>query len=212
MDAQEYAEALFVEEDSYLRAVKEDIRGRGMPAIFVPPLVGAFIHWLAKSHDSRAILEIGALGGYSGLWLARALPQPGGRLVSLELNSGYAEVAKSHLTKAGFGDCVEYRVGPALESLRELDRQDARFDFFLIDADKENYPEYLQWCVRLAEPGAIVVADNALQGGRVYAPDHREASTEAIRRFNQQAAADPRLRALLLPVGDGLMVAEVVEA
>ena len=210
MDAQRYAEAVFVEEDRYLTAIKEDIRARGMPAIFVPPVVGAFMHWLAKSHDSRAILEIGALGGYSGLWLARALRQPGGRLVSLELNPAYAEVAESHLTKAGFAGMVEYRVGPALESLQQLDCENARFDFFLIDADKENYPEYLEWCVRLAEPRAIIVADNALQGGRVYAADHREPSTEAIRRFNQLAAADPRLRALLLPVGDGLVVAEVV--
>ncbi len=210
MDAQSYAEAVFVQEDRYLKEIKEDIRARGMPAIFVPPVVGAFIHWMAKSHDSQAILEIGALGGYSGLWLARALRQPGGRLVSLELNPEYARVAESHLTKAGLGDVVEYRVGPALESLQQLDRENARFDFFLIDADKENYPEYLQWCVRLAAPRAIIVADNALQGGRVYAVEHREPSTEAVRRFNQLAAADPRLRALLLPIGDGLVVAEVV--
>ena len=211
MDRYQYAEATFVEEDELLKSIRDDIRVHRMPEIFVPPFVGALLNWLVHSHHCRHILEIGALGGYSGVWLARALDSSG-HLTSLELNPEYAEVARANLARAGLGDRVEYRVGPALDSLRQLYGEGERFDFFFIDADKENYPNYLEWAVKLAVPGAIIAADNALQDGRVYSPDASDASTVAIRRFNQMAAHHPELRALLLPVADGLVVAEVVKS
>lgn len=208
MNRFEYAEDLFVHEDAVLKAIKEDIRHRGMPEIFVPPMIGALLHWLVQVHRPMRVLEIGALGGYSGVWLARGLP-PGAHLVSLELNPEYAEVAHANLTRAGLGDRVEYRVGPALSSLKSLHQEGARFDFFFIDADKDNYPQYLEWALTLANPGALITADNALQNERVLSPDHDEPSTKAMRQFNQIAAEHPRLRALLIPLGDGLLVASV---
>ena len=209
MDRFEYAETLFVHEDVILHQIKADIRQRGMPEIFVSPMIGALLNWLVQVRRPQNALEIGALGGYSGVWLARGLP-PEGRLTSLELSPEYVDVARANLARAGFGDRVDYRVGPALSSLKQLQDEGRRFDFFFIDADKENYPHYLEWALRLANPGAIITADNALQNGRVHTASHHEPSTEAMRRFNQMAAEHPQLRSLLIPLGDGLLVAEVV--
>ncbi len=211
MDRFEYAEQLFVHEDQILKDIKEDIRRRGMPEIFVPPLIGALLNWLVHLRRPQKVLEIGALGGYSGVWLARGLP-PEGTLLSLELNSEYAQVAKANLAKAGLGEKVEYRVGPAVDSLIGLAAENVHFDFFFIDADKENYPKYLEWALTLANPGAMITADNTLQNGRVYSPDYRDRSTEAMRRFNQMAAEHPRLRSLLIPLADGLLAAEVLSS
>jgi len=211
MDRFEYAEQLFVHEDQILKDIKEDIRRRGMPEIFVPPLIGALLNWLVLLRRPQTVLEIGALGGYSGVWLARGLP-PEGTLLSLELNREYAQVAKANLAKAGLGDKVEYRVGPAVDSLIALAAENAHFDFFFIDADKENYPKYLEWAITLANPGAMITADNTLQNGRVYSPEYRDRSTEAMRRFNQMAAEHPRLRSLLIPLADGLLAAEVLSS
>lgn len=209
MNRFEYAESVFLHEDGALRATREDIVARGMPAIFVSPYVGAILNWLVHVKGARRVLEIGALGGYSGIWLARGLGEDG-TLTSLEINPEYARVARSNLERAGLGERVEYRIGPALDSLKRLGEEGARFDFVFIDADKENYPAYLEETIRLALTGAIIAADNTLQGDRVTDPAHREPSTEAIRRFNDRAATDPRLRSLLIPLGDGLTVAEVL--
>lgn len=209
VDRFEYAETMFVKEDSILQEIKADIRRRGMPEIFVPPLIGALLHWLVRVRAPLEVLEIGALGGYSGVWLARGLPESG-RLLSLELDPMFAQVAQANLTRAGLGDRVQYRVGPALESLTQLEQEGRRFDFFFIDADKENYPGYLEWALVLANPGALITADNALQNGRVYSSQAHDESTQAIRRFNQMVADHPRLSSLLLPLGDGLVVAQVI--
>ncbi|MCL5116877.1 MAG: O-methyltransferase [Firmicutes bacterium] len=155
---------------------------------------------------SKSILEIGALGGYSGVWLARGLPE-GGRLTSLELRPDYRDVAEANLRRAGLADRVSYRVGPAADSLEALRADGARFDFFFIDADKDNYPLYLDYALALAEPGALITADNTLQGGRVFDPKAQSSAVEAIRRFNQRVAEHPELTSLLLPIGDGLTVA-----
>lgn len=202
-----YIEALFVHEDSLLLDVKADIVARGMPAISVPPLTGALLHWLVRISHSRRLLEIGALGGYSGIWLARALA-PDGHLTSLELRPEYRDVALANLTRAGFASKVTYRVGPASESLKTLVTNSAQFDFFLIDADKENYPLYLDYVLKLATPGAIIAADNTLQEGRVVDDAHQDNRTLAIREYNRRVANTPTLRSLLIPVGDGLTVAQ----
>ena len=209
MTFDQYLDQVFVHEDDVLKAVKADIVQRGMPAIFVPTVTGAALNWLVQAVGSRHVLEIGALGGYSGIWLARALP-PGGTLTSLELRADYRDVALANLSRAGLADRVTYRVGPAVDSLAQLQDEGRTFDFFFIDADKDNYPVYLDYAVRLARPGALITADNTLQGGRVLDPEVESPAVEAIRQFNQQAADHPHLQSLILPIGDGLTVARVI--
>ncbi|WP_372402471.1 O-methyltransferase [Bacillus spizizenii] len=158
---------------------------------------------------AKHVLEIGALGGYSGICLARGFGKEG-TLTSLELKKEYAELAHSNLTKAGFGDQVTYMTGAALQSLEQLVKSDKRFDFFFIDADKGNYEQYLTHCIELAKPGAVIVADNVLAGGSVA--DQKAAPrrhTEVMRTFNKTVAQHPQLESLLIPIGDGMTVSKV---
>ncbi|MDA8192615.1 MAG: O-methyltransferase [Thermaerobacter sp.] len=205
---EEYAARLFVQEDDSLRSVAEEIRQRNLPAISVAPLAGKVLHLLAVASHSQEILEIGALAGYSGLWLARALP-PDGRLTSLELHPEHVAAARATLTRAGLAERAEYRVGPALDSLAELAREGRTFDFVFIDADKTSYPQYLLWSIRLSKPGTLIVADNTLWGGRVLDPAVNDDATRALRTFNESAAHDPRLTSVLLPMADGLTICRV---
>lgn len=207
MTLDEYLDQVFIQEDDVLKAVKADIIERGMPAIFVPPVTGAALAWLIHSYHKTRALEIGALGGYSGIWIGRALGADG-HLTSLELRPDYRDVAFANMTRAGLADRVTYRVGPAAESLAQLQNEGQRFDFFFIDADKENYPVYLDYALQLAMPGAIIAADNTLQGGKVADEDVNSARVEAIRIFNQRAADHPNLLTVLLPIGDGLTIAQ----
>jgi caffeoyl-CoA O-methyltransferase len=154
------------------------------------------------------VLEIGALGGYSGICLARGLKE-GSKLISLELKQDFADVAKQNLTDAGLGEHVEYRIGEALVHLGELLEQGERFDFFFIDADKVNYPNYLELAIKLANPGAIVAGDNTLMRGKVIDASQTKASVQAMRTFNQLIATDPRLESTILPAYDGLALARV---
>lgn len=202
-----YVDSLYPE-DPDLARVQAGIRARKMPEISVRPGYGRLLTLLVRLSGARRALEIGALGGYSGICLARGLPA-GGRLVSLELDPEYAGVAREHLVAAGLGDRVEYRVGPALESLAALYRAGERFDFFFIDADKENYPNYLDWALRLANPGAVIVGDNILMQGESLDPGITDPDVGAMRRFNARVATDPRLESALLPGYDGLAIARV---
>jgi predicted O-methyltransferase YrrM len=168
---------------------------------------------LARAVGAKKILEIGTLGGYSGTWLARAL-SPGGKLITLEVNPRHAEVARHAFERAGVEDLVAIRVGPALDSLPDL-RSEAPFDLVFIDADKDNYPAYLDWAVALARPGALIVADNVLQGGRVLMDPPPDAGVAGIQEFNRRAAQHPRLDALILPMRDGrdgVLVARVQDS
>jgi caffeoyl-CoA O-methyltransferase len=191
-----------------LEKVLEGIRHHGMPEISIAPQYGKLLTLLTMAGRTQDALEIGALGGYSGICIARGLV-PGGKLLSLELDESFASVAKQHMTEAGFGDAVEYRLGEALPSLEKLNKEGARFDFFFIDADKVNYPNYLEWAIRLARPGALIVGDNTLMRGRVADPNVSAGSVQAMRRFNEQIATDPRLDSTLLPAYDGLAIARV---
>ncbi|OUL03549.1 methyltransferase [Bacillus spizizenii] len=158
---------------------------------------------------AKHVLEIGALGGDSGICLARGFGKEG-TLTSLELKKEYAELAHSNLTKAGFGGQVTYMTGAALQSLEQLVKSDKRFDFFFIDADKGNYEQYLTHCIELAKPGAVIVADNVLAGGSVA--DQKAAPrrhTEVMRTFNKTVAQHPQLESLLIPIGDGMTVSKV---
>lgn len=207
-DIHHYIRSLFVKEDDVLEAVFSSISETGMPHISVPGETGKLLYLLAKLTGAKRILEIGALGGYSSIWLARALPADG-RLLSLELKPSYANVAKTNVERAGLEEKVNYRIGPALESLEALDREGRTFDFFFIDADKKNYPNYLQMAIKLAVPGALITADNVLWRGKVANPADEDHRTEYMRQFNEMAAQHPRLESIVIPIGDGLFMGRV---
>jgi len=208
-NAEDYVNRLFGADPDLERAAK-DIREAGMPEISVAPGYGRLLTILAGASGARDALEIGALGGVSGICIARGLKE-GGKLTSLEIKPEYAAIARSHVEAAGLGDRVEYRIGDALQSLEELAGEGRRFDFFFIDADKGRYPDYLEWAIRLARPGAVITADNVLLRGRVGDPGAQGPSVAAMRTFNDRLAHDPRLVATILPGYDGLAVAFVKE-
>ncbi|GAB6988606.1 O-methyltransferase [Paenibacillus pini] len=198
----------FLENDELLNRVKETIVAKGMPEISIAPGFGRLLTLLVRSTKAKQVLEIGALGGYSGICLARGLG-PEGKLISLELKQEFADVASENLKEAGFESQVEYRVGLALDSLEQLKQEGRTFDFFFIDADKENYPAYLEFAIELANPGAIIAGDNTFLRGRTLHPDKNGPSVQAIRRFNEMMATDERLIGTILPAYDGLAVAMV---
>ncbi|AIQ52006.1 O-methyltransferase [Paenibacillus sp. FSL R7-0331] len=207
LNQEEYSEMLY-SEDELLLEVKKAILANGMPEVSVAPGYGRLLSMLVRLSRSTRILEIGALGGYSGICLCRGFAS-GGQLTSLELKAEYAELAQSHLAKAGFGEAVEYRIGPALDSLKELEAEGRTFDFYFIDADKLNYPDYLEYAIRLAAPGAIIAGDNIFLRGRTLNPERNGPAIQAVRSFNERIASDERLISTLLPAYDGLALAMV---
>ena len=179
--------------DAALDAALAASAAAGLPAHGVSPTQGRLLELLARIQGARTILELGTLGAYSTIWLARALPA-GGRLVTLELDAGYAEVARANLARAGLADVVEVRIGPARETLAALAAEgDGPFDFVFIDADKAANAEYLAAALELSRPGTLIVADNVIRGGAVL--DGDDASAVGVRRFFDLIAAEPRLRA-----------------
>ncbi|MFD0674200.1 O-methyltransferase [Cohnella sp. GCM10027633] len=203
----DYFESLFPPDEALAR-VNESIARVGMPSISVAPGYGRLLTMLVRISGAASVLEIGALGGYSGICLSRGLPESG-RLVSLELREDYAAVARANVAAAGYGERSEYVVGDAAESLAKLEAGGERFDFFFIDADKENYPNYLEACIRLANDGAIIAADNTLLRGRTVDPTKQGPSVQAVREFNRSIATDSRLTGVHLPAYDGLALARV---
>lgn len=204
---EDYVESLYAK-DEVLEQTIEGIRNQEMPEISIAPGYGRLLTMLVKMTGAKQILEIGALGGYSGICLARGLGAEG-KLVSLELKQTFADVAQQHMDDAGVGHLVEYRMGEALPSLEQLNQEGAKFDFFFIDADKENYPHYLEWAIKLANPGAIIAGDNTLLHGRILDSNKQGPSVQAMRKFNLQIAADPRLDSTIIPAYDGLALARV---
>jgi len=186
-------ESLLLPEDEALGAALAAAEKAGLPPIQVPPVQGRFLHLLARAIGARRVLEFGTLGGYSTIWLARALPA-GGRLTSLEVNPSYAEVARANLERAGVGDRVEVVVGPAIESLPALTGE--TFDLTFIDADKPSTADYFDWAVAHTRPGGLVVVDNVVRRGGIL--DESTAGDDAanvagIRRFLAAAGSDPRV-------------------
>jgi caffeoyl-CoA O-methyltransferase len=204
---EDYVESLYKNDEALTRVI-EGIRAKGMPEISIAPGYGRLLTLLVQASGAQHILEIGALGGYSGICLARGLG-PHGKLLSLELKQEYADVAFSHLEQAGLGEKVVYRVGDAMVTLQELVKEEKRYDFFFIDADKGSYPDYLEFALTLANPGAIIVGDNSFMHGRTMNPSENGNSVQAVRRFNERMAADPRLESTILPAYDGLAIARV---
>ncbi|MFH5185518.1 O-methyltransferase [Paenibacillus sp. TAB 01] len=205
--AEEYVESL-LERDAQLEKVKEVIRAKGMPDISVAAGYGKLLTLLTKMTGAKRVLEIGALGGYSGICLARGLGEEG-MLVSLELKQDYADVALDNLREAGLGEKVEYRVGEALDSLKQLENEGCKFDLFFIDADKGNYPNYLEWAIRLGNPGAVIVGDNTLLHGDIMDPGAQGNRVVKMRLFNELMTSDPRLEGVILPAYDGLAIARI---
>ncbi|MGN7383174.1 MULTISPECIES: O-methyltransferase [unclassified Paenibacillus] len=207
LDEEKYAESL-LGPDPDLERVLERIRKKDMPEVSIAPGYGKLLTILVRISGAQQILEIGALGGYSGICLARGLGD-GGQLVSLELKPEYAELARYHMEEAGLGDKVEYRIGEALISLEALAVEGRTFDFFFIDADKGNYPAYLDWAIKLANPGAIIVGDNTFMRGKTVNPEKQGNSVVKMRQFNERITSDERLEGVLLPAYDGLAIARV---
>jgi predicted O-methyltransferase YrrM len=186
----------------------------GLPGIDVSPPAGKLLYLLARSSGARRVLEIGTLGGYSTIWLARAVG-PHGRVVTLEYQPRHAEVARANLDRAGVGERVEIRVGAALDTLPGLvDDESEPFDFVFIDADKENNANYVEWALRLARRGALLVVDNVVRSGAIVGPDTDRPDVRGTREVLQLLGSDPRLDATALQtVGgkgwDGIAVAIV---
>jgi predicted O-methyltransferase YrrM len=190
-----YLENLLVPADPDLKAGLAANAAAGLPSIDVSPTQGKLLHLVARLHGSKAILEIGTLGGYSTTWLARALPATG-RLTTLELDPKHAEVARSNLERAGLGDRVEILVGPASETLRRLVEESAGpFDLVFIDADKPGYPEYLARALELTRPGSVIIGDNVVRDGAVIDAASDDPKVQGARRFLEALAANPRLTA-----------------
>ena len=179
--------------DPILDAAIEASQAAGLPPIQVSPPQGKMLHILARAQGARRILELGTLGGYSTIWLARALA-PDGRLITLEADPKHAAVARANLPRAGLTHIVEIRLGPALDSLKAMANDGtAPFDFIFIDADKPGYADYLTWSLKLSRPGTLIVADNVIRKGNVIDENSKDIDTQGIRRFNETMAAEPRL-------------------
>lgn len=189
----------------------------GLPPHDVSPLQGRFLELLVRMTRASRVLEIGTLGGYSTIWMARALPS-GGRLVTLEADVCHADVARANLKRAGVMDCVDLHVGPALETLPRLEaEQVAPFDLVFIDADKPSNPNYLGWALRLTRPGSVIIGDNVVRDGAVTDAMNSDPRVRGVRRFTDLIAEEPRLIATALQtVGskgwDGFAMALVVGA
>ncbi len=210
-----YVEDVVVRPDPILESVRKESERAGLPPINVTANQGKLLMLLAKAKGARRILEVGTLGGYSTVWLARALPR-GGRLVTLEVEPVHARVAAANVASAGLGKVVDVRLGPALESLWRMAREgEAPFDFFFIDADKENNAEYFRWALKMSRPGSLIVVDNVVRGGDVLDAESADLAVQGTRKLNELLGSDRRVAATeIQTVGskgyDGFAVALVL--
>jgi caffeoyl-CoA O-methyltransferase len=209
-----YIVELYVPTDEALEFALQSAKKAGLPEIQVSASQGKLIYLLAKIVGARRILEVGTLGGYSTIWLARALPEDG-RMVTLEVEALHADVARSNVARAGLSGKVEIIVGPALQTLpRICDEAAEAFDLVFLDADKLNYSNYFSFIMRAVHRGSLILADNVIRKGEVLDAQHSDPSVGAVRSFNAMIAADKRLEAIVLQqVGvkghDGLAIARV---
>jgi predicted O-methyltransferase YrrM len=186
---------LLLPPDSVLDAALADSATAGLPAINVSPNQGKLLHLLARAQGARSILEIGTLGGYSTIWLARAVAE-GGRLVTLEAEPRHVEVARSNIARANLSDVVDIRLGNALEILPGFVAEAlGPFDFVFIDADKESTALYFDWSLKLTRPGSMIIVDNVVRKGAVVNSDDDDSKVQGVRRFYERLAAEPRVSA-----------------
>lgn len=196
-----YLREHFAVEDDVLITIRENIAAHGLPHMTIKPEEGRFLEFLVAASGVRLALEIGTLGGYSGTWIARGLPDQG-RLITIEKDPERAVVAEENFRLAGFAERVDIRVGDAHQLLPELSAE-GPFDFVFIDAEKEGYPAYLDWALENLQPGGIVAGHNAFGHGDVVDAADTSGRTEALRAFNRRLAEDPRMISLIFPAGDG---------
>jgi predicted O-methyltransferase YrrM len=194
-DVDRYLSDLFIGADAALDTTVAASSAAELPCIAVSPNQGKLLHLLARVQGAHNILEIGTLGGYSTIWLARAVGS-GGRVTTLELNPKHAEVAAANVANAGLADVVDVRVGRAIETLPALEREGrGPFDLVFIDADKASIPDYFQWALKLTRVGSLIIVDNVIRDGAVIDASSTDANVIGVRRFNEMAAKEPRVTA-----------------
>lgn len=198
-----YVARLFASEDDVLRDLRREIRESDLPEIQISPEEGRLLQFLVRSVGARRVLELGTLGGYSAIWMARALPA-GGRLLTVEREEARAELARRYLLRAGLEEVVEVLVGEAKAILEQLSGGEP-FDAVFIDADKESYPDYLNWCRDNVRAGGLVIADNAFKSGSVV-EDSDDPGVCGIQEYNRRIAEDPGLTSIIIPMRDGVAV------
>ena len=204
-DIASYLNELFAKEDKALQDVREKSERFGLPSISIAAHEGRFLQLLVRSNNAKKALEIGTLGGYSGIWIARGL-DPTGRLITLEKEELHAQVARENFQYAGLDSMIEIRVGDAHEQLENLS-DEVPFDFVFIDAEKPGYEDYFSWSVDNVRVGGVIAAHNVLAYGHLLDDTSMNENVERIRRFNQMAANDSRIISTLYPVGDGILAA-----
>jgi predicted O-methyltransferase YrrM len=192
----EYIVDRLLPSDSALKNVLSANTAASLPPHDVSPNQGKLLHIFARMIGARRVLEIGTLGGYSTVWLARALPE-GGKVVTLEADAAHAKVARSNIEMVGLASVVELHVAPALESLARLPAEEP-FDLAFIDADKQNNPAYLEWALRLSRPGTVIIGDNVVRDGAITDPESVDPRVQGVRRFFDMIADEPRLTATAL--------------
>jgi caffeoyl-CoA O-methyltransferase len=211
----EYINGLFAQEDPVLTATRDSIAAAEIPNGSISASQGSFLRLMARMVRASRILELGTFAGYSTIWLARGLTEPG-KLITIEANPIHAELAKANLERAGLTDRVDLRIGKGLDRLPELEAESAGpFDLVFIDADKPPYTEYFHWALRLSRPGTLLIFDNVIREGKVLDPLSDDPAVQGVQRFNQALAAEPRVSATILAnVGikkyDGMAIALVL--
>ncbi len=191
----QYISHTLVPSDAVLEAVLRASAEAGLPPIQVSPPQGKLLHLLVRAISARNILEIGTLGAYSTIWMARALPA-GGRLLTLEADAKHAEMARANIARAGLSGMVEQRFGAALDTLPEIAAEGrAPFDLIFIDANKSTMAEYFDWALKLSHPGSMIIADNVIRDGAVIDAASKNDDVQGVRRFNERLAAEPRVSA-----------------
>ena len=200
----QYISSLFAAEDAPLVSARQDSPKHGLPTVNIKPEEGRFLQFLARASGARKAVEIGTLGGYSGIWIARGLI-PGGKLFTLDKEAKHAEVARMHFAEAGLSEVIEVRVGDAHQLLIQLSAE-GPFDFVFIDAEKPGYPAYFDWALENLRLGGIIAAHNAFRKGSVAGLGKDDANSELMRQFNRQAANESRLISTIYPAGDGTLI------
>lgn len=204
-----YINNLFVVQDQALKDTLEDIPRQGLPTINVKPEEGKFLQFLVRANAATKAVEIGTLGGYSGIWIARGLA-PGGRLITMEKEPRHAQIAQKHFQSAGLDGKVDIRIGDAHQSLKKL-AGEGPFDFVFIDAEKDGYQDYFDWALENVRLGGVIAAHNAFRKGTVAGIGEDDDWTEIMREFNQRVAKDDRIISTIYPAGDGMIVAVKVK-
>jgi caffeoyl-CoA O-methyltransferase len=204
----DYVRRLFATEDDVLKELRSEITRRNLPQIYISAEQGHLMQVLLTAIGARRVLELGTLGGYSAIWMARALPSDG-RLVTVEMQEERARFARDFIRRAGLENVIEVRVGRALDILKDLQSRREVFDAVFIDADKEGYVAYLDAALDLVRPGGLILGDNAFQHGAIVEDPAPTSSVRAVQAFNERLAAEDRLVSTILPVRDGLSISVV---